>query len=97
MRAPRKAPRTESTRARPAEAPAKAPSPKASSGSMPWMPARTQTTTVSTPSGGGHGQSAAHHLDGGLAPREGRGHRHQEEQGQPHRDEEPVEVRAPRR
>ncbi len=45
----------------------------------------------------GHGQAAAHHLDRGLAPREGRSHRHQEQQGQPHRDEEPVEVGGPDR
>ena len=52
-RAVRQAPRTDSTRARPAEAAANAPRPKASSGSIPWMPPTTQATTTSTPMAAG--------------------------------------------
>ena len=54
----------------------------------PPRPRRWRPGTASRP---------PHHLDGGLAPGQGRGHRHQEQQGQPDRDEEPVEVRGPHR
>ena len=47
------------------------------------------------PEDGGDGQPAPHHLERGLPPREGGGHGHQEEQGQPDGNEEPVEVRCP--
>ncbi len=52
-RAVRQAPRTDSTSARPAEAAANAPSPKASSGSIPVMPPITQQTTTATPMAAG--------------------------------------------
>ena len=52
-RAERQASRTDRTRARPADAAANAPRPKATSGSSPWTPPRTQATTVTTASAAG--------------------------------------------